>query len=831
MSQAAALRPEPINRKYVRPEDTIIQPGQMFPNYGVGTNILAAEDGATIGGNPGEIQNTYDPYNLYDDLGYEPLNDSNKLKSYQLGGDIGQGGFGDFMNEGGSDLLNNLTNLTYGKRGPSAGNQIGKGLGSAAGTAFFGPVGGMVGGALGSVVGGLFDNTGEKLDAFENQTGSNMNSVMGQKFGRGFQQQFGLKDGGYVSNDWTPQLITKFGEYDVEDLLKPPHDADMLRAGGNLKSYTPPSARAMQTYAMGGDLQVYKGEAEPISTNPYLPDGGETIMFRGPSHANGGMPISYGQSPVEVEGGEPAVKLKDGGSGEDNLVVFGNLKIPNQYLSEIGDPKAKGKKFKNYVNDLSKIEARQNKIIDNSTNGLLDLEPQTTFDKLKLGALNANIMGANMKLKSIAEKKQSAAAVQSAINDTAEEYGIIADDLARGKIKMDKSKTGMAKYGVSIPKAKYGINLSKAKDGDEYGLTPWTGNKAKGNKYGKRTASSFNLDEWNKVARNLGFKGKGNKEFQEFLLNDPRSAPLIEKRHKELYGTKPFIDEKLGYGWAAKDLLTPTLGPLQNLPMKRINIDKMKVPSFSGVGETKKAKDKNEFPWMQVANQLIPYLRPTDGEELDPSQLSGEMYALSNNQLEPVQAQTYQPQLSTPYDISYQDILNANQSDFNAMQRQMGYNPEAQSALAAQKYAANEKVLGEQFRANQAEKQRVYEGNRNVLNDAQLRNLATLDQQYTRQEQAKSNTKAITQAALSSISSKIAQNKLDNRTLATMENLYNYRFDPKFRAKNMNPLVDFDQMIASASPNDLTAMATKLNEKVKKPTAGNGSIVKAMKDL
>ena len=90
-------------------------------------------------------------------------------------------------------------------------------------------------------------------------------------------QQFGnvMEDGGWVSNDWQPQVIAKFGEYDVKDLLKPPADADMLRAGGHIRGgYTPPSERAMQTYAMGGELQVYRGEAEPISNNPYLPDGG-----------------------------------------------------------------------------------------------------------------------------------------------------------------------------------------------------------------------------------------------------------------------------------------------------------------------------------------------------------------------------------------------------------------------------------------------------------------------------------------------------------------------------------------------------------------------------
>jgi hypothetical protein len=34
------------------------------------------------------------------------------------------------------------------------------------------------------------------------------------------------------------------------------------------------------------------------------------------------------------------------------------------------------------------------------------------------------------------------------------------------------------------------------------------------------------------------------------------------------------------------------------------------------------------------------------------------MYALSNNQLDPVQAQSYQPQLDVPFDISLQDIRN-----------------------------------------------------------------------------------------------------------------------------------------------------------------------------
>ena len=59
-----------------------------------------------------------------------------------------------------------------------------------------------------------------------------------------------------------------------------------------------------------------------------------------------------------------------------------------------------------------------------------------------------------------------------------------------------------------------------------------------------------------------------------------------------------------------------------------------------------------------------------------------------------------------------------------------------------------------------------------LLNDAQLKNLQILDQQYVRQAQAKSNTKEQTIAALSSIAAKTAQQRAPNRKLAVMENMY-----------------------------------------------------------
>ena len=841
-AQAVASKPRDITKNYyTRPEDTIIQPDQLFPSYGVGTNILSAQDGAMVGGNPTEIQNTYAPNTLYDDLGYEPLNDSDQIKAFYHGGKLtkaqgglsaalNDGGFGDFMSkQGGSEALGNLSNMLVNKgRGPSAGSKIGGGVGQAAGTIFGGPVGGAIGKFAGQTIGGLIDQSGRNIEKYEGQSNANIIGMMGNYV----PQQFGnvMEDGGWVSNDWTPQLITKFGEYNMDELLRPDPTMDTLRSGGSLKQdYVPPSARALQTYAMGGELQVYRGEAEPISTNPYLPDGGETVMFRGPSHENGGMPISYGSSPVEVEGGEPAVKLRDGGTGEDSMVVFGNLKIDKQSADMLGNPKLKNQKFKNYVNDLSKIEAKQNKIIDKSINTLDNLDVQSSFDKLKMSALQANLMGSNMKLKDIAGKKQDAAALQGAINDTAEEYGLIADDLAQGKIKQ-------AKLGVSIPKAQAGYT-------SKYGLKPWEGNK---DKLGAKTKSMYNAQQWDKIAETLGFKGKGNKEFQEFLLQDPNRAKLIKSKSKELYGTEDVkLDERLG---AAFNI--PELGrtPLDTSGLKTINTD-LNLPgtNFSKYNEQLQqrlkqdvpdlTKQRKDFDWMSVVNQALPYLRPSDQEELDRRQLSGEFYALSNNQVEPVQAQTVQPLLQTSYDISLQDQLNEITAQTRQAERLAQNNPEALAAIYAQATMAKNKVIGEQMRIKQGLDADVYRSNINALNQAQLQNLQIYDTQQQRQEAAKSATKATTQAALNSVSAKFLQNQLSNRQLATMENLYNYRYDKSGRAINMNPLAQFDLDIQSMTPEELQAMATikkaqeKKVESAKTAKSRNGSIVKAIKNL
>ena len=956
---AASVPAQPIRRQYVRPEDVIIQPDQLYPSYGVGTNVLA-EFGASVGG--GEIMNTYAPNTLYDNLGYEPLNDSERYKQFYRGGKLqkAEGGFDftNFMNnQGGNALAGTLGNVITGSE-VEAGNKIGKGIGTAAGTAIGGPIGGAIGGLLGSAVGGIIDRSEEKIKKYQAESKRNMGDIMGRNFGMGIQSQFAsfMEKGGYIpkaqggtkkekdltkkdgecraevardkeysqlskasaaadkageiaakqeakqiaaqqradyadyinerltgygdkmkqkdfdaayqafaaqnpelakdrllytvaskelpklrskdyylrsklsridpqlgydtltlptlmqtmqkgfggsqgyleawnrgfpqqedggttspyawmSHTWQPQKIVSFGGHNLKDLLKPPHDADMLRAGGHLKAYTPPSDRAMSTerpiMQMGGELQTHwGGYAEPMSYNPFLPDGGETIMFRGQSHdesdgrGNTGIGITYGENPVEVERGEPAIKLKDGTGTDSSLVVFGNLKIPKAYVPMLGK-EAQGKKFKTYVADLSKKENKQNKKIDNATKMLEDLEVSTPIDKMTLNSLQYTMLGANSKLKDIADKKMTAASLQNAINDTAEEMGLVADDLARGKVKIDKEAfKDTAQGGKKLKKVSALPNVPAGQQkGDVF--------------YGNVTQADFEA----MMARNPWYDWENFDPSSDADVRDFQKA--FNREAKKLgVDTRLQVDGDFGEQTVSAESL---YGNAPSATPRQLNLTQLGAqPSATVVSSNVQIPDYKRNSLMDVFGQVMPYLRPSDTEALDPRQLTGEMYALSTNQVEPVQAQTIQPQLDVPYDISLQDILNENEAAFRSQQRMIGYNPAFQSQLNAQKYAANAKVLGEQFRMNQAKRAEVYDRNRNLLNQYGLRSLDIFDRQYVRQAEALSKTKATTQAALNSIGSKFLQNRLENRTLATMENLYNYRFDPRFRAVNVN---------------------------------------------
>jgi hypothetical protein len=723
----------------------------------------------------------------------------------------------------------------------------------------------MIGKVVGRGLGTIINRKPAQTKRAQAQTKANVQNMSINQMAPSIQAGYAshMEDGGWVSNDWTPQVIASFGDLTSEDYHRFAHK-DEFRAGGHLKSYTPPSKRAMETYEDGGEVRTsalngevrttWGGGVKTLSHNPYMPGTGETIQFVGNSHdtydpksKQTGIGVKYGQGDqdsytdyaeygteqadanVEVEK-EPAAELIDPATGEKNLTVWGNLKIPNQYIDLLGDPKAKGQKFKNYVTNLSKMEEKQNKMIEKSTNELDALDVTSSFDRLKLSSLEANIKGGNMKLQDIAAKKINAAGLQNAINDTAEEYGLVADDLARGKVKFDKEAmtTREARLGAAISKAKDGITTTT----EQTTLTPTfrtdkealdAGYKKVGNEYIKITQSTKKTKKEKKSAKAMdnipkqsvdattglyggvtpeefkAFKEKNSwYDFSQFDPNDPNDvndfAQKFNAKAAEIGSPARILPDELDpvtkkpipggkTKFVGKQLTSASLDTEEEeSPIGEFIVDTAKVEPLPDTTPVKYKRNK----LIDIGNQVLDYIRPSNQEPFDYAQTMGEQYALATNQLEPVQAQLYRPELRIPYDISFQDILNENQANFNALTRKTGYNPAAQANVNANKYMANQRVLGDQFRANQAMKDQVYSGNVNTLNQAKMTNLGILDKQYERQSQAMSNTKATTLAALNSITDKVAKNKLENRTLGIYENLYKYRYDKNGRAINMN---------------------------------------------
>lgn len=733
-SQAATTR-EKVERKYVRPEDALVQPGQLGNPYGSGTNYLAAQNGTMIGGNPTEIQNTYAPTgDLYQDLEYEPLTNQN-LKQYKKGGRMPKAEFGEYFQDSGQA-------------------QIGGAAGEAIGTVLGGPLGGMAGKLIGQVGGNLLGGAKDarKLKKYQDETAMNTQQAAWQNQLQSGQFSKSMEHGGYMNPQYNPQVIAKFGDYNVKDLLKPPYDADMLRSGGHLAQvgYTAPSAEAMFTgrpnmpyaeygtqMAMGGELEVGDGgRLETMSYNPNLP-GGEIAMFRGASHDNGGIKTKYGENEVEVEGGEPAVKLQDGGSAE-NLVVFGNIKINKEIADLMGDPKAKGMKFKTYIADIAKNDAKQLKRINKGLELIDQYDGNSSYDKLGMNSGIAGVMGGKAQQKINAEKIKEASIVQDAIHQTARQLGAKSDRLAEGKIEKETDPSMVAKNGKKAQK----------------GMISETG-----------------------------------MDYSDVDFDYTLPQALVTSSRKK---ANPFAQSANITG---VDIFNKYTGPQDDYS----SIDNTDNPSFGSklLGATKAAgkfleKGIDKYGPTLLSN-IAPFLRPTNANQpLPPDQLYPEYFALATNQLDPVQAQTYQPMLDTPYDISLNDQINAVDSQARAAIRAAGSNPAAQAQIMSQALEAKNKVLGEQSRINQTNKMQTYSKNRDLLNDAQLKNLQILDQQYVRQAQAKSNTKEQAFSALSSIAAKTSQQRALNRKLAILENTYNYRFTPSGRAINMNAPAQFN---------------------------------------
>jgi len=881
--RASMTREEESKRRYVRPEDIQNTGEEFFPIYGVGTNILTrnggsirrAQNGDYIGGNPTEIQNTYsDGYDIYTDGGYEPLGDPYQIKDYRHGGYLHRAqtgtntsGFQNWQNSMkgvGSNgtpygaIGSTATGVAQGAMGgQNAGGKIGGNAGKAIGS-IFGPVGGMVGEFVGGVAGQLLDTNGRDMQKAQNQTKSHTQAMSLNAAFQGIQgtnNRFvrnggdipNYEDGGYMNPEYNPQVITMFGDHDSEDFADYAHK---YRAGGHLKSYTPPSERALETYAMGGQLQTHwGGKAETLSHNPYMPGSGETVVFRGKSHdesdgeGNTGIGITYGESPVEVERGEPMFEMAAGGEvdpqtgeSENTGVVLGNMQLDKKIAAQLNDPdimeianKYHGKKFKNIGIELAKQEAKQNKIINKNSDLVDSLKVETSLDKARLAGLQAMLEGADTKLRNIANTKITLANYQNAINDAKEELSdaigqnLSAEDLAKGYTKLDKDPVTMdAKWGGNIVKrAQTGAKVKAFKSEREANAAGYF--KGADGKY-HRTIKKFSTeDEETKSADALdhvpagqkydpktGLHGKvtpdkfaeakaANAWYPGWSTFNPKSKADVLAYQKafnaraKANGSKAHIDEDGAFG---DQTVTARIAESKKTTPAKTEEELTAVVNEPTTPATPEEKPK--FPWMPYANMALKYLQPTDQTELDSQQLYPEWLAMATNQVEPVPAQSYQPELIVPYDISLQAQRNAVMSGQRALEKQIGYNPAAQANAAPAAYNAINEINEKEFIANQGLKSQVYNANVNTMNDAKKINLGIFADQWAKQSQARSNTKATAQAAISSISDKYAKHKLENRKLSIYENMYNYRFGQNGRAKNFNGFQLFDTTVGGA---------------------------------
>ncbi|MCS7317665.1 MAG: hypothetical protein NZZ41_05070 [Candidatus Dojkabacteria bacterium] len=677
--QAASTEPQQPKRRYVRPEDQLINPNELAPTYGTGTEYLA-QMGATV-----------------------PLS-----PFYLSSAGAGLGNFGASLISGSGDFSNTPE------------GQVGSTIGGIAGS-FLGPAGTFVGSTIGSFIGNMIGKNAEKkIKDIENKVSRNM-----------------------AQASYIQALRASNSPY--------------MEKGGKV--------------GLGGDLSVlWGGNVKEVSYNPYI---GPMVEFDGQSHNKGGIGVKYGDSLVEVEN-EPAVRLDNDPS--KSLVVFGDLKIPEIFALE--DKRAKGKKFKQYANILAKDSKKAEKEADEGLILLTENDSTDPYDKLKFNSGKVIFEAANSKLMDIADKKSKLVNLQQLLIDN-----------NKGKAKKGKLIPKYQQSGDPIPKKILISDLPKY-EAEGYKLDQtYTG---PGKRYVKKGTPDQIIP-----GKEIYVPIKSNPEFEKaFAEARKKGLKVFEFRGKQ-YTTelakeplKKKIKEpdKIIKGTPDEYILIDDEKPVdveEKQDLEVVAQDQEVIPQDQQIKpEDQKVKPNSLRDAMLLASTFLPYVLPAN--RLPRPDLTAEQIALATNRQAPVPAQLYHPLLSQYTDISYQDALNRNQATFNNLVRVAGNNPEALAALAAQKYEADNAVKSEELRRNIQSMVETTNLNRNTLNDAQLKNLAILEDQARKQSMAASATRRDAIDAIASAADKIDRFNVEQRILNVYDNLHGYRFTPGGQAINLN---------------------------------------------
>lgn len=559
------------------------------------------------------------------------------------------------------------------------------------------------------------------------------------------------------------------------------------------------------------------------------PLSGDTMQFNGNSHSDGGIPISYGGKQVEVEGGETGYKADDG-----SLNIMGNMTNP-----------LTNRKFKEDSKRIAEKERRIDKLVGYSTDLINKADPTDKWDNLKFNAGKVMLTGGLQKKKELSDNKEWLATLQKVMLQHADEMGVDAQDFSKGKLTKAKNGARIAQSGYTLPsdsplgnanidksfREAFIKMMAEAPDFVQKGVSVGSGWRdmaeqkrlyASGlEKYGAkgvktRVATPGGSAHQYGLASDLQFSDPKAKEWIYANANKyGMSFPLPKDDPNHMIysagmkgGTWKGKSSILNYGPEDQSTYTPSTEDLVKFPNMKFNPNTIQYPK---VGEQRVAPKDYDLG----LSPTTPYNKPSNATKFGLNQILPELYTAATNKVEPVNLQRYDPQLYQPYNVSFQDRLNQNESSFNALTKANAHNPAAQSVLAGQKYEADNQVLAEQFRTNQGIEQDIVNKNVSLLNDAQARNLSLADTQYVRQAQTKSKVKEQNAVVLDSISEKLREHQLENRTLQIYENLYpNYSFDEKNNMKRTYSGPNGDEWInwgevAGNPGNDNTATVKK----------------------
>lgn len=574
-----------------------------------------------------------------------------------------------------------------------------------------------------------------------------------------------------------------------------------LKKGGKMaKKYL------SKSYKSGGSLYPEGFENVNIEDGQFHHLSSDTLMLDGYSHADGGTDINFGGKTVEAEKGEPAF-FDDNG----NLVVAGNLINP-----------ITGNKFKKDVEMIAKKEKKLDKLTAYAATLLNNNDPYDKWGGLKFNSGNAMIRGAKRKSDELSELKNHLSELQEAAisfdigkSDGTAQRGILLPD---GRRVTSQQYARMQKQDSSKKEdsSPAGSKKSIAQKHNNPGNIMWPAKKSTidwieslGGKKGEYNAKLNNyyvefpdLESGQRAMKELLFDrnykdktllqaskswtgGNAYPNLPKNLLNKKLSSMSEDERVQVLNAFTLGEDSKK-YNWEGIDNkagVSRTTNPEKSSVLDRV---KTKVIVKTDEGQPHIFDDSNNY----ADNFNIPEFKRkyvgSDEEPLQFNQILPEIYAAATNQPEPVWMQQYNPELFQDTEISLQDRRNRITSQGRASRQFLQDNANAQAILAAQEYSAINDIDAEEFRINQKEAVDITNKNKALLNEAQFKNLQLADTQYTRQSKAKSNSKFNNQTILNSLSNKVLQNRLENRTLRVFENMYpDFRYDDNYNLQHV----------------------------------------------